>query len=97
MPLPLRQYPSIIRLYLPNEGQNKDEVLEFTQPAVDELPYANFETIKALFKALSIENIILLLKNVLLDTSCLFLSKKTQKLVNCCEAIKSLLYPFKFE
>ena len=42
-------------------------------------------------------NVILLLNRVLLDTSNLFVSRDPSKLVNCCEAIKSLIYPFKYE
>ena len=29
VPLPLRQYPTVLKLYLPNEGFQKDWVLEF--------------------------------------------------------------------
>ena len=42
-------------------------------------------------------NVILILNRVLLDTSNLFVSQDPSKLVNCCEAIKSLIYPFKYE
>ena len=38
-----------------------------------------------------------LFKRVLLDTSNLFMSNDSTKLVNCCEAIKSLIFPFKYE
>ena len=34
---------------------------------------------------------------MLLDTSNLFQSEDPIKLVNCCEAIKALIFPFKFE
>lgn len=34
---------------------------------------------------------------MLLDTSNLFTSEDPIKLVNCCEAIKALIFPFKFE
>ena len=40
---------------------------------------------------------LLLFKRVLLDTSNLFISADVTKLVNCCEAIKSLIFPFKYE
>ena len=32
-----------------------------------------------------------------MDTSNLFVSNDTTKLVNCCEAIKALIFPFKYE
>ena len=38
-----------------------------------------------------------LFKRVLLDTSNLFMSQYATKLVDCCEAIKSLIFPFKYE
>ena len=57
----------------------------------------NPETITDLFKSLDVDNILLLFKRVLLDTSNLFTSKDPIRLVNCCEAIKSLIFPFKFE
>lgn len=34
---------------------------------------------------------------MLLDTSNLFISDKSGRLVDCCEAIKSLIFPFKYE
>ena len=45
VPLPLRQYPTVLKLYLPNEGLEKDQVLMFQQPGLEELPYANHDTI----------------------------------------------------
>ena len=72
-------------------------MLKFEQPGLYELPYANFETIATLFNTLSISNIMVILNRVLLDTSNLFVSEDTTKLVNCCEAIKALIFPFKYE
>lgn len=57
----------------------------------------NPDVINSLFKALDVDNILLLFKRVLLDTSNLFISNDATKLVNCCEAIKALIFPFKFE
>jgi len=39
----------------------------------------------------------LLFRRVLLDTSNLFIAKDVSTLIDCCEAIKSLLYPYKYE
>ena len=50
-----------------------------------------------MFTALDVENILTLFKRVLLDTSNLLVSDDPAKLVNCCEAIKALIFPFKFE
>ena len=71
--------------------------MKFEQPSLNELPYANHETIATLFDSLSIANVILILNRVLNDTSNLFVSQDPSKLVKCCEAIKSLIYPFKYE
>lgn len=97
MPLPLREYPATVNLYLTNQGEKRDEVLKFEQPSLNELPYVNHETIATLFDSMSVSNVILILNRVLLDTSNLFVSQDPTKLVNCCEAIKSLIYPFKYE
>ena len=72
-------------------------MLKFEQPGLYELPYVNPETIATLFNSLSIQNIIVILNRVLLDTSNLFVSGDITKLVNCCEAIKALIFPFKYE
>jgi hypothetical protein len=61
------------------------------------LPYVNPDTIRSLFRKLSVENVLLLFKRVLLDTSNIFVSEDATDLVNCCEAIKALIFPFKFE
>ena len=50
-----------------------------------------------LFRSLDVDNVLLLFKRVLLDTSNLFTSNDPIKLMNCCEAIKALIFPFKFE
>lgn len=42
-------------------------------------------------------NIRQLLKNVLLDMSNLFVSKSKKKLIECAEAIKALIFPFRYE
>jgi hypothetical protein len=38
-----------------------------------------------------------MLKNVLLDMSNLFISRDKSKLIACAEAIKSLIFPFRYE
>jgi len=40
---------------------------------------------------------LLLLRRILLDTSNLFISKDTGKIIDCCEALKSLIFPYKYE
>ena len=61
------------------------------------MPYVNPQCIRTLMTHLNLENILLLFKRVLMDTSNLFLSSDACKLIDCCEAIKSLIYPFKYE
>ena len=61
------------------------------------IPFVDNKCIQTLFEFLSVDNIILLFKRVLLDTSNLFISDYSARLVDCCEAIKSLIYPFKYE
>ena len=93
----MREFPAAVKLYLPNEGKTPDDVLEFEQPSLSELPYVNYKTIASLFYNLTVDNVMRLFKRVLLDTSNLFMSSDPKKLVNCCEAIKSLIFPFKYE
>jgi hypothetical protein len=71
--------------------------IELNFPGCDQLPAVNPETITDLFKSLDVDNVLLLFKRVLLDTSNLFTSNDPIKLMNCCEAIKALIFPFKFE
>ena len=72
-------------------------VIQLNFPGYNQLPAVNPDTITDLFSCLEVDNILLLFKRVLLDTSNLFTSKDPIKLVNCCEAIKALIFPFKFE
>jgi len=97
VPMPAREFPTPVKLYLPRTETLSEQVLQFQQPQHDKLPYVNPETIKTLFKVLSVDNVLLLFKRVLLDTSNLFKSKEVRLLVNCCEAIKSLIFPLKYE
>ena len=53
--------------------------------------------IATLFKSLSLDNVLLLLRRILLDTSNLFISKDAGKIIDCCEALKGLIFPYKYE
>ena len=80
------------------EPEEKEiSVIKIESPSLRRLPYVNPDTIRSLFKKLSVENVLLLFKRVLLDTSNIFVSDDATDLVNCCEAIKALIFPFKFE
>ena len=77
---------------------SQDDVVHIHQPLLDgELPYIDTRCVNTLFRSLSLENVLLLLRRVLLDTSNLFISKDAGKIIDCCEAIKSLIYPYKYE
>ena len=72
-------------------------MVRFSMPGYNELPYVNHESIAILFKSLKVDNIMRVFKRVLLETSNMFISTDRNKLVNCCEAFKSLIFPFKYE
>jgi hypothetical protein len=102
MPMPHTK----MKLYLPSQNPvpnipqtiSQDDVIHIYQPLLDgELPYIDPRCILSLFYSLSSDNILLLLRRVLLDTSNLFISKDAGKIIDCCEAIKSLIYPYKYE
>ena len=101
VPLPLRKYPSTLQLYLPNTDPQdysvKDEVVRFSMPGLNELPYVNHESIACLFGCLKVDNIMRVFKRVLLETSNMFISTDRNRLVNCCEAFRSLVFPFKYQ
>lgn len=101
MPLPLRSNPMTLQLYLPNthpqDYQSQDEVVKFSMPGLNELPYVNYKSIACLFKHLKVDNIMRVFKRVLLETSNMFISTDRNKLVNCCEAFRSLVFPFKYQ
>ena len=66
-------------------------------PGYNELPKVRYESIACLFKWLKVDNIMRVFKRVLLETSNIFISTDRKKLFNCCEAFKSLIYPFKYQ
>jgi len=88
-----------LKIFLPPTISSKlPTVVDINLPSVGYgLPYIDKKCINTLFQYLNLDNIILLFKRVLLDTSNLFISDERSLLVDCCEAIKSLIFPFKYE
>jgi len=66
-------------------------------PGLNELPFVNHESIACLFSSLKVDNIMRVFKRILLETSNMFISNDRKRLVNCCEAFKSLIFPFKYQ
>lgn len=77
-------------------------------PPINKLPYTNNDFIITLFDSLNVDNILLFFKRILLDSNVrkyisitflknLMISSNKQKLVEVGEAIKSLIFPFKYE
>jgi hypothetical protein len=91
--------PERLKIFLPPSGHTSPPtIVDINMPSVGYgIPYIDKQCIETLFQFLSVDNIILLFKRVLLDTSNLFISEKSRRLVDCCEAIKSLIFPFKYE
>ena len=66
-------------------------------PGLNELPKVNYESIACLFSQLKVDNIMRVFKRVLLETSNMFISVDRSTLVHCCEAFKSLIFPFEYQ
>ena len=66
-------------------------------PGLKELPQVNHESIACLFNSLKVDNIMRVFKRVLLETSNMFISSDRSTLVHCCEAFKSLSFPFEYQ
>ena len=66
-------------------------------PGLNELPYVNYKSIACLFDNLKVDNIMRVFKRILLETSNMFISNDRNKLVNCCEAFRSLIFPLKYQ
>ena len=81
----------------PYDYSLQDEVVKFSMPGLSELPNVNYKSIAILFKLLKVDNIMRVFKRVLLETSNMFISTDRNKLVNCCEAFRSLVFPFKYQ
>ncbi|KAF2399058.1 DENN-domain-containing protein [Trichodelitschia bisporula] len=64
--------------------------------AVNELPNSRNIDLYALFRALSIQNIVTLFEYVMCETRIIFLSSHTAMLHLACNAIVNLIYPFKW-
>ena len=97
----MRKYPTTLQLYLPNSNHqdftSRDEVLKFSLPGLNELPYVNHRSIACLFHSLKVDNIMRVFKRILLETSNMLISSDRNKLVHCCEAFRSLIYPLKYQ
>ncbi len=57
----------------------------------------NPKSIVKLFSCLSLDNILTLFRRVLLDTSIILLAGEKNTLMQCCEAIYALIFPYKYE
>lgn len=102
IPLPLNK--TKLKLYLPptqlfsKELIDDNQVVELHLPRLNGvLPYVNYKCIEKLFTSLSLDNILLLFRRVLLDTSNILVAPNKKHLIECCEAIKSLIFPYKYE
>jgi hypothetical protein len=69
--------------------------INFVRPTVNSLPLADVP-FELLFRALDIQNILLLWSSVLLEFKVVLHSKHTALLGIVCESITSLLYPFRW-
>ena len=98
IPCPDRLNHNLTRVYLPSPDINtqNEQVLKFSEPSYNELPTLIKEAIPCLFTKLSLENIQLILKNMLLDEPIKIFGRDRNEIYFCCEALRSLIFPFKY-
>ena len=105
VPLPSRIYAVTAHLHLPRLDrdevsslqQSDHEVLKLSLPGWSELPPVNDEAIQCLFSHLSMETITRLLKYMLLEERIVLIGTRRNDIVHCCEALRSLIYPLKYD
>jgi hypothetical protein len=66
-------------------------------PPINKLPYLDGECINTLFHSLDVDNVLLFFKRILLDSNNLMVSADKKRLIQVGEAIKALVFPFKYE
>ena len=67
-------------------------------PNLSELPYVSVHALEeCLFRSIDIENIIIVIRSLLLEKNVLMISRSVKKLIYVGEAIHALLFPFRCE
>lgn len=64
---------------------------------MSELPLVNEEAIQSLFNCLSPVTILRLLRYMILDERMVLISNDRNLIVHCCEALRCLLFPLRYE
>ena len=72
-------------------------VVKLSLPGWSELPPVTDEAIQCLFSHLSVDTILRLLKYMLLEERLVLIGKHRNDIVDCCEALRSLIYPLKYD
>lgn len=72
-----------------------DKIFDCIIPPKFSIPYADKLTFDCLFDCLSPKNIVKVVSYMLLDQRIVFVSSQVENLTLCCEALLSLMWPFK--
>ena len=98
IPCPDRLKHNLTRVYLPSPDSNtqNEQFLKFSEPSYAELPALVKEAIPCLFTKLSLQNIQRILKCMLLDERIKIFGDDRNEIYFCCEALRSLIFPFKY-
>ena len=101
IPLPSRQNPITLNLHLPkldvSREKEETEILTLSLPGSGEMPKVNNEAISCLFNCLGIKTILRCIKYMLLEERLVFIGNNRNDIVNCCEALRSLIFPFNYD
>lgn len=101
VPLPMRMYAVTLQLQLPSLtqtcGEEEEEILYLSLPGRSELPSVNEQAIKELFNCLSPLTILRVVKYMVLQERIVFISEDRNRIVDCCEALRCLIFPMKYE
>ena len=72
-------------------------MVKLSLPGRSELPPVSDEALLCLFRKLGPETIVRLLKYLLLEERVVILGEERNDIVHCCQGLRALLYPFKYD
>jgi hypothetical protein len=80
-----------------NNEREEDEILSLSLPGRSELPSVNEQVIQDLFNCLSPLTILRVAKYMILQERIVFIAEDRNRIVDCCEALRSLIFPLRYE
>ena len=103
IPLPSRLHPVTLELHLPgrtvgaHNSTTEHDTISLSLPGRSELPPIDLTALEILFRKLKAKTITRCLKYLLLEERIIMLGEKRDEIVACCNSLRTLLYPFKYD